>query len=83
MSFEIRFPGGKSRAVTFSFDDGKIQDRQLAGLFNKYNVKATFHLNSGKFGEDDYISADEVNSLYKYHAIRYPTRFLHRSQTGR
>ncbi len=69
MGFEIRFPNGKSRAVTFSFDDGKIQDRQLVNLFNKYNVKATFHLNSGKFGREDYISAEEVKSLYKGHEI--------------
>ena len=69
MGYEIRFPDGLAKAVTFSFDDGKISDRRLAQLFNKYNVKATFHLNSGKFGQDDYISSDEVNSLYNGHEV--------------
>lgn len=39
----------KMKAVTFSFDDGVLQDIRLIGLLNKYNLKATFNLNSGLF----------------------------------
>ena len=39
------FPGGKKRIVTFSYDDGHKNDERLIGLFNKYGVKGTFHLN--------------------------------------
>ncbi len=40
------FPGGKRRIVTFSYDDGHKNDQRLVELFNKYNVKGTFHLNT-------------------------------------
>lgn len=38
---------GKRKAVTFSYDDGVLQDRKLVELFNYYHVKGTFNLNSG------------------------------------
>ncbi len=38
---------GKRKAITFSFDDGTIEDVRLVKLFNKYNLKGTFNLNSG------------------------------------
>lgn len=40
------FPGGKFKVLTFSYDDGKIEDRRLVKLFNKFNLKATFNLNT-------------------------------------
>ena len=36
----------KKKAVTFSYDDGVTQDIELVELFNKYNLKATFNVNS-------------------------------------
>ena len=41
------FPGGKHKALTFSFDDGRKEDRRLVELFNQYGIKGTFNLNSG------------------------------------
>ena len=41
------FPGGKHKVLTMSYDDGKIQDRRLVGIFNKYGIKGTFNVNSG------------------------------------
>ena len=38
---------GKLKAVTFSYDDGVMQDKRLVEIFNKYGMKATFNLNSG------------------------------------
>lgn len=38
--------GGKNKALTFSYDDGVTQDIRLIEIFNKYNLKATFNLNS-------------------------------------
>lgn len=46
---------GKRRAVTFSFDDGVVQDVRLVELLNKYGLKGTFNINSGKFGIKDTI----------------------------
>lgn len=41
------FPGGKTKALTFSYDDGVGQDRRLVALLNRYGLKGTFNLNSG------------------------------------
>ena len=40
----LRFPGGKSKAVTFSYDDGVPQDNRLAELISSYNMKCTFNV---------------------------------------
>ncbi len=44
---------GKKKAVTFSYDDGMTQDLYLVDIFNKYGLRATFNLNSGRFGSRD------------------------------
>ena len=46
----IRFPDWKAKAVTFSYDDGVLEDVKLVELFNKYGVKGTFNINSGSMG---------------------------------
>jgi peptidoglycan/xylan/chitin deacetylase (PgdA/CDA1 family) len=40
----------KKKAITFSFDDGVLQDIRAIAILDKYGLKATFNLNSGKFG---------------------------------
>ena len=44
---------GKNKAITFSYDDGLTQDIRLIEIFNKYNLKGTFNLNSGLLGNRD------------------------------
>lgn len=63
------FPGGKHKALTMSYDDGRIQDRKLIEIFNKYGIKGTFHINSGLFDDERRIKADEIKELYKGHEI--------------
>lgn len=63
-----RFAGGKHFSVTFSYDDGNIADRRLCGIFDKYKLKATFNLISGRFG-GDVVSEGEIKELYKNHEI--------------
>ncbi len=36
----------KKKAITFSYDDGVVQDIRLIELLNKYGLKCTFNLNS-------------------------------------
>lgn len=43
----LRFPEGKYKAVTLSYDDGCIHDIKMVKQFNKYGLKCTFNLNSG------------------------------------
>lgn len=57
----LRFPGGKMKAVTFSYDDGIKEDIQLAALFDKYNLKATFNLNSHRIA-GAYLTAEEIQT---------------------
>lgn len=40
----LRFPCGKPKAVTFSYDDGCPQDVRLAETLSRYNLKGTFNL---------------------------------------
>ena len=62
----MRFPGGKQRALTFSYDDGVEQDVRLIEIFRKYGLKATFNLNSG---------------LYAPEGTVYPEGQVHRRMT--
>ena len=43
----MRFPSGKRKAVTLSYDDGVEQDIHLMELLEQYQMKCTFNLNSG------------------------------------
>ena len=66
---EFRFPEGKDKALTFSYDDAQIYDRRLVSIFDQYDMKATFHLNSGTLGEEGYIQKEEVGTLYANHEV--------------
>ncbi len=50
--YYVSYPNGKSKALTFSYDDGMKHDRRLVELFNRYGLKGTFHLNGGLFPEE-------------------------------
>jgi hypothetical protein len=69
MPIEMLFPGGKTRALVLSYDDGPIQDRKLIQLLNQYNLKGTFHLNSGRLGMEGIVQASEVEELYTGHEV--------------
>ena len=57
---------GKLKAITFSYDDGVTQDIRLTQLFHKYNLKATFNLNSELLGNHRILLRDGVHvSHYK------------------
>ena len=77
----IMFWNGKKKAITFSFDDGVMQDIRTIEILDKYGLKATFNLNSGKFGakfpyetngrvvERTLIEPTQVKELYKNHEV--------------
>ena len=59
----LRFPEGKMKAVTFSYDDGVRQDIRFVEMLDKYGLKGTFNVNSMMYGEGNgstRLSADEV-----------------------
>lgn len=66
---ELLFPQGKSKALILSFDDGQVADKQLVKLMNEYGLVGTFHLNSNKLGTKNYLTKEEIKSLYKGHEV--------------
>lgn len=67
--------------LTFSFDDGTVEDRRLIALFDRYGLRSTFNLNSGKFGvrreivhegipvHHYVIEQEEAKTLYQNHEV--------------
>lgn len=71
------FPGGRHKALTLSYDDGRLEDRHLVALFNRYGLKASFNINAG-LEREDMIPLDELESLYQghewaCHSFQHPT----------
>lgn len=66
-----RFPNNTRKILTMSYDDGKISDRRLVELFNKYGIRGTFHINAGYLNNDKLmrIADTEVCQMYKNHEI--------------
>ncbi len=44
--FNMRFPNGKMKAVTLSYDDGLFDDIRLMEMMAKYGVRGTFNVSS-------------------------------------
>ena len=72
MNIFMRYPMGKAKALTFSYDDGTVQDIRLIELFNKYGMKATFNLNGMQFIDQNrltntvkWLTREQAVSLYK------------------
>ena len=63
------FPGGKCKALTMSYDDGKVEDERLVQIFNKYGIKGTFNLNAGLLKSSNRIQRERIRELYKGHEV--------------
>ena len=70
MKFTMCYPGGKRKALTFSYDDSHPDNERLAGILNRYGMKATFNLNSAFLpGETDERKTHYMNTLLAGHEI--------------
>jgi peptidoglycan/xylan/chitin deacetylase (PgdA/CDA1 family) len=75
----------KKKAITFSLDDGVLQDIRCVEILNKYGLKGTFNLNSGTLGtQDSYeengrricrdkVRASAVKTVYAGHEVAVHT----------
>ncbi len=71
----MRFPGGKAKAFTMSYDDGVEQDIRLIEIMNRCGLKGTFNLNAGLFAPEGTVypkgqihrrlSAQKALALYR------------------
>lgn len=68
ITFEY-YPQGRKKALTMSYDDGRVEDRRLVEIFNRYGIRGTFHLNAGKLDTSSYICGSEIKDLYRGHEI--------------
>ena len=62
----MRFPEGKRKALTLSYDDGMEQDARLIQIMKKHGLKGTFNINSG---------------LYAMEGTQYPEGTVRRRMT--
>lgn len=78
MMWYMRFPGGRAKALTLSYDDGVCQDVRLTEIFNRYGIKGTFNLNSARFGERwtgdmgedrSRLTVEEARTCYAGHEV--------------
>ncbi len=58
MNIYLRGPEGKTKALTFSYDDGVEQDIRLMEILDKHNMKGTFNINSGSFAPEGTVYAE-------------------------
>ena len=72
----LRFPGGKAKAVTFSYDDGCQQDLRFAQVMDSYNMKCTFNFN-GNAARREPLAEEDVRKyiLDKGHEIAVHGQF--------
>ena len=66
---------GKRKALTFSYDDGVFQDERLAELFNRFQVKCTFNINSALLGDvkGRCMTLEKARGVYKGHEVAVHT----------
>ncbi len=48
----MRFPGGRVKALTLSYDDNVTEDVRLAGIMRAHGIRGTFNINSGQFSPE-------------------------------
>ena len=46
------YPGGRSKAINITYDDGVLQDVPFVAMLNRYGLKGTFNLNSQLMAEE-------------------------------
>ena len=60
----IRFPEGKAKAVTLSYDDGCRQDERFVEILNRNGLKCTFNHNSDELKKGRGFNKNEVETLF-------------------
>ncbi|MBQ8740583.1 MAG: polysaccharide deacetylase family protein [Clostridia bacterium] len=57
----MRFPSGKAKCVTLSYDDARKSDIRFSDLLQKYGLKCTFNVTGEKFRNPEHnLTADEI-----------------------
>ena len=67
----IRFPEGRAKALTLSYDDGCSEDIRFSDLLTSYGIKCTFNLNSDAMRGEKALTKEQITEhmLSKGHEI--------------
>lgn len=60
----LRFPNGKAKAVTLSYDDGCRSDLKMSETIDRYGLKCTFNLNSTEHCGKGALTKEEVERYF-------------------
>ena len=64
MAILIRFPGGRRKAFTMSYDDGTVFDKRLVETMEKHGLKGTLNVNTARIGMGgNKLSREELIAL--------------------
>ena len=63
------WPGGKSKALIMSYDDGPAADERMVRLFNEHGIVGTFNLALSFLDTPDFVTRDELARLYAGHEV--------------
>jgi len=58
----LRFPGGKFKAATLTFDDGTVHDKRMVAVLNQHGIKCTFNIGNVNIGTAGHMTAEEVQT---------------------
>lgn len=72
MSIVMRFPHGRAKAFTMSYDDGVYQDIRLVDIMNRNGLKGTFNINAGQISAADAVKGYERLSSKQIKALYLP-----------
>jgi hypothetical protein len=73
MLFSLLYPSFKCKAITFSYDDGVRQDREVIAILRAHHLRGTFNLNFGQSGQAkerngidcSHLALEESQDLYQ------------------
>ncbi|WP_249310578.1 polysaccharide deacetylase family protein [Congzhengia minquanensis] len=70
-TYSMLLPGGKTKAFTLSYDDALESDEKLVNMLDRYGVKGTFNVISGKLGGvqsgHNLLQMYDVKRVYQKH----------------
>lgn len=73
----MRLKDGKLKVLTLSYDDGVVQDIRLIEIMDKYGLKGTFNINSGKYLPEDAVREKFYGRLKLSEALKLYTNSDH------
>ena len=79
----MRFPEGKARAFTMSYDDGCVQDKRLSDVITPYGLKCTFNLNALSLGRPYEHSVEDIEKYIYARGHEVAVHGAHHRATGR